>query len=59
MTLELKVKGGAVSPEQRAFQQRAIIHGWHSVIMPCTMDAVSGVEWCIKEIEQYLKGTNA
>ncbi len=54
MTLELKIKGGHITPEQKAFQATSIKNGYHSVIMPPDMDVQDALDYAIGEIYGYL-----
>jgi hypothetical protein len=54
MTLEVKIKGGTVTPEQREFQYKARERNYHSVIMPTNLDFNAAYDWAIRELEAYL-----
>jgi hypothetical protein len=54
MSLELKVKGGHITPEQEDFQMRLRSLGYHSVIMPTKLELSEGIEWAKNIILLYL-----
>lgn len=54
MFLELKVKGGHITDEQKAFKERAELLGYYALIMPPTLEIPEALEWAKKEIESYL-----
>ena len=56
MTLELKIKGGRISPEQEAFAERAKKAGYYAVLMPPQFELWQALEWAQKEIGWYLGG---
>lgn len=58
MTLELKVKGGHISEEQKAFKNKAKEFNYYSIIMPPLFELNEGLEWAKKEIQNYFESIN-
>ena len=54
MTLELKIKGGHIYPEQETFADKAKDNGYYAVIMPPKFELMEALDWAKKEIEYYL-----
>jgi hypothetical protein len=56
MTLELKVKGGHITPEQEQFRAKSYAEGYCAVIMPINLEPMDALNWAIKEVTDYLNG---
>ena len=58
MALELKVAGGKITGEQKAFKKELETRGYYAVIMPPKLEVGEVFAWAIKDIEYYLKSPN-
>ena len=53
--VELKVKGGHITPEQTAFAKHLEDNGYKAIIMPTTLEFSEGLEWVQNRVDQYLE----
>ena len=56
MAIELKVKGGRITPLQQDWRFALIRQKYYAVIMPTNLELLEGLKWLQDEVEKYLKG---
>jgi len=54
LSIELKVKGGTKSFEQKSWKACLITNGYQALIMPTTLNVEDGLEWLKEAVNQYL-----
>ena len=54
MAIELKVKGGAVQPDQIIWKECLQVRGYWALIMPANLEFQQAQEWLEKETRKYL-----
>lgn len=54
LAVEVKVKGGSVTEDQKKWKEDLEIRGYKVIIMPPTMEMWNGFDWLKNKISKYL-----